>query len=108
LFETRYRLWLVDAYFQLREHLFVWDKKKAASNIRKHGISFELAAEALIDPFVKHLDAGVPDEDRIAAVGEAFDETLLYVNLEREDLVVRIISAREATPRERRIYENRE
>ncbi len=98
---------IVDVYFQLGAEHFVWDADKAAANFAKHGISFETAAEVFVDVFVEFLSADVYEETRQAAIGQTFAEDLLYVvSIEREDLLIRIISARAATNRERRIYEN--
>ncbi len=60
-----------------------------------------------LDVFVEFLDASVPDEMREAAVGQTFAHDLLYVvNIERDDRMIRIISARTAEMRERRRYED--
>ena len=86
---------------------FEWDARKAALNLRKHGISFEEAAtvfgDALAYTFVD------PDhslgEDRFLTIGvSAHDRTLLVVHAERGQNI-RIISARRATRREQSIYE---
>jgi uncharacterized DUF497 family protein len=42
---------------------FVWDLKKAASNLSKHGVSFDEAREVFFDPFVQLADASVDEED---------------------------------------------
>ena len=86
---------------------FEWDQKKAASNLRKHGVSFEEAATAFGDP----LSLTIPDpdhsldEDRYVLIGESQMERLLVVaHTERSD-TIRIISARLATRGERKSYE---
>jgi uncharacterized DUF497 family protein len=98
---------------------FEWDEAKNLSNQRKHGISFQKASQVFLDP----LHIAVPDrvvngEQRWQTIGLAKRETgslllLLVANTVREDLeqeksieVIRIISARNATPEERRIYED--
>jgi uncharacterized DUF497 family protein len=99
----------MDIHFQLGRQRFDWDSEKAASNKVKHGISFERAAEVFVDPFVEFVKVDVPEESREAAIGQTLDQSLLYiVNIERDDLSIRIISARQATARERGIYEERE
>jgi uncharacterized DUF497 family protein len=87
---------------------FEWDADKAASNIAKHGVSFEEAATVFGDPL--SLTAFDPDhsqdEDRYITMGSSVDHRLLLVShTDREDRV-RIISARLATRRERKAYEN--
>jgi uncharacterized DUF497 family protein len=58
---------------------FVWDVRKAASNIEKHGIRFEQACEVFLDPLARLVDAGVEDEARDALLGEVTQGTLLFV-----------------------------
>lgn len=51
---------------------FEWDSRKAAANFRKHEVSFELACEAFLDPFVCYLDEEVVDgELRESMIGLA-------------------------------------
>jgi len=86
---------------------FVADRNKARSNPRKHGVSFEQAAEAFFDPFLKIIDASGQDETRDAIIG--CDETgrlLFVVHLLLENDRIRLISARRATREERRSYED--
>ena len=86
---------------------FEWDNKKAAANLRKHGISFEYAAEAFTD----ELSATLPDPDhskseaRLLTFGVAADGKLLLVAHTEHDDTIRIISARLATSHERKRYE---
>ncbi len=84
-----------------------WDAAKAASNLRKHRVSFEEAATAFDDP----LSLTIPDrehsasEERLVLLGAATSGRLLVVvHTERGDSI-RIISARKATTRERKQYE---
>ena len=87
---------------------FSWDPRKAAANRRKHGVTFEEAATVFAD----RLSVTIPDpdhstikEDRFVIVGQSEPERLLVVShVERGD-DIRLISARLATRRERRIYE---
>jgi uncharacterized DUF497 family protein len=66
---------------------FVWDGNKAATNLRKHGIPFEQAAEAFFDPFLKLVDASRHEEARDAIVGMDTRWNLLFVvHLELEDV----------------------
>ena len=86
---------------------FEWDPAKAAENEQKHGISFGEAATAFGDPL--SLTISDPDhsddEERFVLLGESFSGRLLVVvHTERQERI-RIISARLATGRERRSYE---
>jgi uncharacterized DUF497 family protein len=89
--------------------LFEWDEAKAESNRRKHGISFDYAAEAFYDPFaIYEQDRVVGGEERWQVIGVSEAVALLVVvHLIREegaDEVVRIISARRANRTEQRRY----
>lgn len=86
---------------------FEWGGQKAAANLAKHGIPFEIACEAFFDPFVRVVDASSEDEERDAILGMTLDDRLLFVvHLEQGDEAFRIISARPATAAERSLYEN--
>jgi uncharacterized DUF497 family protein len=86
---------------------FEWDSKKAQSNKRKHGITFEEASTIFGDP----LSITIPDpahsvgEDRFITVGTSVDNKLLVVVHTDRDDIIRIISAPNATRSERRQYE---
>ena len=94
---------------------FEWDPAKAASNLRKHKIGFELAATVFQDPMSLSTidqDHGA-SEERWITMGIDHDGRLLFVCHTYAELagggeLVRIISARKATPRERRQYETGE
>jgi uncharacterized DUF497 family protein len=85
---------------------FVWDERKAAGNLRKHGVSFVEASSAFED----ELGAYYPDrlhDDRFVLIGYSRRQRLLYVvfaEVERD--AIRIISARKATRHEKTRYEN--
>jgi uncharacterized DUF497 family protein len=86
---------------------FEWNEEKAASNARKHGVTFEEASTAFGDPL--SITVGDPDhsadEDRFVLLGLShLGRLVVVVHTDRAD-VVRLISARLATPRERRDYE---
>ena len=86
---------------------FDWDPKKAAENAAKHGVTFELAAKAFDDPdaFFFFDSAHSKGEIRERVLGVADDSgVVLVVYTVREGDVFRIISAREATRREKLIY----
>jgi len=86
---------------------FEWDPRKAAQNRRKHGVSFHEAATVYADPLaVTYQD---PDhsisEQRFITVGISNAGRLLIVAHADRGEKIRIISARKATPRERKYYE---
>ena len=89
---------------------FEWDEAKAASNLREHGVDFLDAIGVFDDPFrMSEEDSVVDGELRWRTIGTALGITiLLVVHLEDdfgEDVFVRMISARKATPGERSNYE---
>jgi uncharacterized DUF497 family protein len=97
---------IVDVTYSLNGVTFRWDEAKARSNLAKHGVTFEQAAQVFFDPYIKHADAGGEDEARDGALGCDFQYRLLFVvHLIFEDDGIRIISARHATASERKRYE---
>ena len=86
---------------------FEWDLKKTANNLRKHGISFKEAATVFGDPLSMTFED--PDhsinEERFVTIGESRQRRILVVAHTDRRGVIRIISARKATPRERKFYE---
>jgi uncharacterized protein len=85
---------------------FVWDSKKAALNLRKHGIAFEIACEIFFDPFVTFIGTDiVRGEERETAVGMTRDWKLLKVVYVFGAEFIRLISARTVTIHERINYE---
>jgi uncharacterized protein len=97
----------MDVFFLYYDQTFVWDASKASENRVKHGVEFEDACEAFFDEASLYVDATRGDEQRVAVIGMDEKARLLYVvHIERERQQVRVISAREATKRERRIYED--
>jgi uncharacterized DUF497 family protein len=84
---------------------FEWDARKAASNLKKHGVSFEQATIAFDDAFalIEQDDGEDYGEDRFTLIGRALDGILTVVYTERDGRN-RIISAREADEYERRNY----
>ena len=86
---------------------YEWNRGKAAQNLRKHRVSFAQAASVFLDPLA--LTFADPDhsahEDREITIGCSTRQGVLFVaHCERGDRV-RLISARKATRRERRQYE---
>ena len=90
--------------------LFEWDHKKSISNIKKHSISFELAASIFDDPLhLSVLDEKRHSEERWITLGQsATGELLVVIHTYKETLeheIIRIISARKATKKETKQYE---
>ena len=86
---------------------FEWDSAKATENLSKHGVSFEEAATVFRDTLSQtgHDPDHSVGEERLVIFGVATNGRLLVVaHTERGD-TIRIISARPATPGERKIYE---
>jgi uncharacterized DUF497 family protein len=99
---------MMDVAYSLHNIAFKWDSQKAAANLRKHSITFELACEAFFDPFVCYLDDEMIDgEIRETIIGLSMNWQLLYVVYVMRDDIIRIISARLVTNLERETYENR-
>jgi uncharacterized DUF497 family protein len=90
---------------------FEWDAKKNRSNQKKHsGIDFETASRVFADPgLMLRKDRVIDGEQRWHGIGTVRKAVLLVAHVYREENpngeeVIRIISAREANPQERRIY----
>lgn len=86
---------------------YEWDEEKAASNLDKHGVSFEEAATVFSDPL--YIDFYDPDhsidEHRYLIMGQSTGGRLLIVSYTERNEVARLISARELTLSERKTYE---
>ena len=90
---------------------FVWDENKSRTNLSKHGISFATAAKVFDDPrTLSFPERVVEGELRWNSIGWAEDVPVMLsiahtISEGGIEEVIRIISARKATPRERRQYE---
>jgi uncharacterized DUF497 family protein len=90
-------------------YIFEWDWKKAESNARKHGVTFDEASTVFGDP----LGLLMPDpdhslnEERYLVLGMSIQQRLLVVAFAERPPRTRLISARRATPREWRRYEKK-
>lgn len=86
---------------------FEWDPKKAAGNLRKHGVSFEEAASVFNDVLATIYED--PDhsaiEKRYLTVGTSAAGRLLHIAFADRSERIRIINARNVTRRERELYE---
>jgi uncharacterized DUF497 family protein len=84
-----------------------FDQRKATSNLKKHGVSFDEAASALLDPMaLVREDEDAKNEQRFLLVGMSNKGHLLTVCYTLRVEVIRLISARLATKNERRQYES--
>ena len=87
---------------------FEWAPQKAKINLKKHGVSFSEASTAFEDVLSLTIDDPLhsSDEERLVLIGMSFKNRLtIVVHTERGDNI-RIISARKATKKERKYYEN--
>jgi uncharacterized DUF497 family protein len=86
---------------------YEWDENKALANLSKHGVSFQEAKTVFSDPL--YIDFFDPDhsfgEHRFILLGESDQGRLLFVSYMERNQAIRLISAREATPAERKAYE---
>ncbi len=87
---------------------FAWDRRKARSNLAKHGVSFEEAQTVFLDESARLIDD--PDhsreEERFVLMGYSFQARCLIVShcYRESDSVIRLISARRATAHEEEVY----
>jgi uncharacterized DUF497 family protein len=87
---------------------FAWDRRKARSNLAKHGISFEEAQAVFLDENARLIDD--PDHsdegERFLLLGYSFQARCLIVShcYRGDEPVIRLISARHATAREEEEY----
>lgn len=86
---------------------FEWDQAKAASNLKKHGVSFEEAKTVFDNPLAVIFDdeAHSVGEQREIIIGHSRQNRLLLIAFTERSGNVRIISARLATRNEREDYE---
>ena len=88
------------------QKLFEWDNHKAEANLRKHGVSFEEAQTVFTDPLSITLadPDHSEDEERFIDIGMSDDRRVLVVVYTERGQRIRLISARKATPAERKQY----
>jgi len=85
---------------------FEWNKAKNAANVQKHGIDFKDAVDVFNHPMLTAIDTRFSyEEERWVAIGLVRQIIGVVVYTERCGDVIRIISARKATKREVRLYE---
>jgi uncharacterized DUF497 family protein len=86
--------------------IYEWDPDKAARNLRKHGVDFADTVGVFEDERAITIEDTHHAEDRYITIGMDFTlRVLLVVYTWRRENVIRVISARKATPMERRLYE---
>ena len=86
---------------------YQWDPAKARANRAKHGVGFADAVGVFEDPRAVTIDDLHPDEDRYVTIGLDFLGRVLVVSWTWRDEEVRMISARRATRKESRDYEEK-
>jgi uncharacterized DUF497 family protein len=84
---------------------FSWDERKAVSNLKKHGVSFEEASTVFADPLALAIEDALESERTLLLGMSNRQRLLLVVHVELDESRIRIISARRATSHERRRYE---
>ena len=86
---------------------FAWDRRKARSNLLKHGVSFEDAQTVFLDEGARLMDdPDHSDEERFLLLGYSLQAHCLLVShcYRQSDSVIRLISARRATLYEQEVY----
>ena len=84
---------------------YQWDPNKAKSNLKKHGVSFADAVGVFEDENAITIQDEHASEERFITIGRDFLSRILVVVYTFRNIVIRIISARKATARERKLYE---
>ena len=86
---------------------FEWDTEKAMANFQKHGVSFEEGLTVFSDPLARIFDdvGHSREEERELIIGHSVEHRLILVCFTARGSSIRLISARKATQRERRDYE---
>ena len=86
--------------------IFEWDLKKAKTNLKNNGVSFEEASTAFKDPLSLTIDDPLhsSDEKRLILIGISYNNSMLIIVQTEIGDNIRIISARKATKKERNYY----
>ena len=99
--------------FVFEDMCFTWDDDKAILNWKKHKVTFETAAEVFIDEYAVDIwDMDHNDyEDRRNIIGRVDNSDILFVvyverTTQYDEVIYRIISARPANRKERKLYEH--
>jgi uncharacterized DUF497 family protein len=85
---------------------FEWDEAKAATNLQRHQISFEEAKTVFNDPFLQTFPDPdhSEDEERYLSIGQSAAGTICIVIHTERQAIIRLISCRKATRKERNDY----
>jgi uncharacterized protein len=86
---------------------FEWDIAKAESNIKKHGVSFLEATTVFDDPFAVYYEETYHSQFELRYIvrGHSQSNNLLIVNFTMREEIIRIISSRKATKKEKNYHE---
>ena len=84
---------------------YQWGPNKAKSNLKKHGVNFADAVGVFEDEDAITIEDEHESESRFITIGRDFLRRILVVVYTFRGVIIRIISARKATARERKIYE---
>lgn len=84
---------------------YKWDPNKDKSNYKKHGVRFADAVGVFEDENAITIQDEHESEDRFITIGRDFLSRILVVVYTFRNIIIRIISARKATARERKVYE---
>jgi uncharacterized protein len=87
---------------------FEYDPRKASINLRKHGVSFDEAITSFFDTLALSMSDpfhSTPGDERFVNLGMSTNNRLLFVVHNETDGLIHLISARLATPAERKLYE---
>ena len=87
---------------------YEWDPNKAKSNYKKHGVRFADVVGVFEDEDAISIEDEHKGEDRFITIGRDFLGRILVVVYTFRDIVIRIISARKATARERQMYKEQD
>jgi uncharacterized protein len=87
---------------------YEWDPNKEKSNYKKHRVKFADAVGVFEDENALTIQDEHKGEDRFITIGKDFLSRILVVVYTFRDIVIRIISARKATARERKMYEEQD
>ena len=104
---TTAQVWQKIYIVGMHHFIFEWDSTKSDSNLRKHGVSFEEAKTVFTDEFgrlIRDPDHSELGEDRFLLLDEYRSRLLVVCHCIRQEDRIRIISARKAEKRERKVY----
>ena len=84
---------------------FEWDENKNLVNIQKHGVDFNNVPEIFNGPMIINIDDRIDyGEERYIGIGFLRDIIAVVIFVEKDDVIIRIISARKANKNESKIF----